>query len=118
MKVTPDEFNITKNSQPSFELPIAKWIDKKNMTKEEKNNKTGWDTMGGYLKTLSYKDAWEEGWKNASDDFKKWVKGLPNFNWNIFTLITGIEQDSFEISLTGQTVKVEVGGKTYTAIIQ
>ena len=34
--VTSDEFDTARNTRPSFELPIAKWVDKDDMTNEEK----------------------------------------------------------------------------------
>jgi hypothetical protein len=86
------------------------------MTDEEKKKYTVYKEIGGYLKVLSYKDAWKEGWAKASDEFKKWVKGLPNFSPTIFKSITGIEIT--DDSLSGQVVEVKVGGKSYTAIIQ
>lgn len=103
-------------TRPSFELPIVKWIDKKDMTDDEKENYPVYKEMGGYLKTLSYQDAWKEGWLKASDEFKKWVKELPNFDAEIFEKITGIKWE--DDSLKGQVVEVKVGGKSYTAIIQ
>ena len=114
--VTEDEFEKARNSRPAFELPIAKWIDKKDMTDKEKENKSYWEQTGGYLKTLNYQDAWKEAWPKASDDFKSWVKNLPNFNSEIFEKITGqkIEDDS----LKGAEVEVKVNGKSYKAIIQ
>jgi len=73
--------------------------------------------MGGYLKTLSYQDAWAEAWPKASKEFKAWVLGLPNFNQEIFTSITGIK-DIQNKSLSGKTVKVELDGVSYEAVIK
>ena len=73
------------------------------MTKDEIT--TARTQMGGYLKTLSYQDAWAEAWKTASKEFKAWVLGLPNFNQKIFTAITGIK-DIQSKSLSGKVVKV------------
>lgn len=112
-QVTPDEFDTARGAMPSFELPIAKWIDKRDMTKEEKSAKSYWETTGSYLKTLSYKDAWKEA--KMSDEWKKWVKNLPNFSAEIFKEITGLKLE--DDNLVGQTVEVKVGGKTYKAVI-
>ena len=113
-QVTSDEFDKARKSRPEFELPIAKWIDKKDMTDEEKNNSSSWEQTGGYLKTLSYKDAWKEA--KMSDEWKKWVKGLPHFSTEIFEQITGLKWED-ETSLVGKIVEVKVGGKTYKATI-
>ena len=72
-------------------FPLNEWRNKSEMTDEEKKSVSGWEQMGGYLKTLSYKEAWAAGWAKASDEQKKWYQSLPNFSWSIFTEITGIE---------------------------
>ena len=77
--------------------------------------------MGGCLRTLSYKEAWAVAWKESGEKQREWYLSLPNFDAQIFFEITGIEtrkECSAEPSLSGQTVKVEIGGKTYTTVIQ
>ena len=86
------------------------------MTKEEIKAKPICNEIGGYLKVLSYKDAWTEGWKTASKEFKEWVKNLPNFDTKIFKDITGLDIQTE--SLKGKKVKVELDGVSYTAIIE
>jgi len=113
--VSEEVFNKVYSSQPEFKLPVSTWKDKKEMTKDEIENYPVCHEIGGYLKVLSYKDAWAEGWKTASKEFKEWVKELPNFDEELFKEITGLEIDND--SLKGQEVKVEVGGKTYRAVI-
>ena len=98
------------NNAPTFELPIAKWIDKKDMTAEEKKLKSYWETTGGYLKTLSYEDAWKEA--KMSDEFKNWVKNLPNFNAEIFEKITGLKIENCDCNAE----TIEVNGKKYKLI--
>ena len=109
--VTPDEFDTAKNAMPNFKLPIAKWVEYKDLDKDDQTTTS--KQLGGLLKTLSYKDAWKEA--KMSDVFKKWVKELPNFNAEIFEKITGLKWA--DDSLSGQTVEVKVGGKTYKAVI-
>lgn len=113
--VSSDVFDKHYGSRPDFKLPVAMWVDKKDMTDDEKKKWTSYAQTGGFLKTLSYKDAWKEGWKTASDEFKKWVKELPNFDADLFQEITGIEWDE---GIVGQTTTVEIGGKKYRAVIQ
>jgi hypothetical protein len=115
-EVSKEVFDKYYNSQPLFKLPISSWVNEKDMTDEEKNNKPIYKQIGGYLKTLSYKDAWKEGWKNASQEFKNWVINLPNFDEKIFTEIMGIEKVKSQ-SLKGKKVKVELDGVSYEAII-
>ena len=52
----------TKWGYKDIDFPLNAWKNKEDMTDEEKKSVTGWETMGGYLKTLSYKEAWAEGW--------------------------------------------------------
>jgi hypothetical protein len=82
------EFNEKYNI--CMDIPINKWVYKEDMTKEEKQEVSGWETVGGYLKTLDYKEAcciwWQEN-PDRHDDFLS----LPNFDANIFKEITGID---------------------------
>lgn len=114
--VTPEVYNKAINACPSFILPVSLWRKEEDMTKEEKKNVSDWSEMGGYLKTLSYQDAWAEAWLTASDEFKKWVKELPNFNADIFEKITGQKIDND--SLSGTEVSVTIKGKTYVAVVK
>ena len=40
----------------------------------------------------SYKDAFRRSWENATENDRALVERLPNFDWNIFTEISGIEK--------------------------
>jgi hypothetical protein len=100
-----------------IDFPLNIWIDAKDMTDQEKEDHVGWETTEGYLKTLSYKEAWQEGWKNATQEQKDWYKNLPNFDAGIFKEITEIDvKDDF--NLKGEEVEVSIKGKKYRAIIQ
>ena len=98
-----------------IDFPLNVWCDKSEMTDEEKKSVSGWEQMDGYLKTLSYKEAWAEGWKKATQEQKDWYKSFPNFSSEIFFEITGIKID--EPTLKGKKVKVELDGASYTATI-
>ena len=73
-----------------FDLTI--WVDENNMTDHEKIHNPKFYTAQGYLKTLSYKDAWKQSWDNKSDNDLKLLEKLPNFSWKVFTQITGINK--------------------------
>jgi len=113
-EVSEEVFNQKYSSQPKFILPVSIWKDKKDMTSDEIKNHSVCHEIGGYLKVLSYKDAWAEAWKTASKEFKQWVKDLPNFNADIFKEITGIEfsEEVEEMTLLavckelGRTIKI------------
>ena len=70
-----------------FNLPIAKWVDIKDIDKPTTTQKQ----LGGYLKNISYKDAWKELWSTLSSDDKHFFTTLTNFNDDIFEQITGIK---------------------------
>ena len=93
-------------SIPFLYLPVTKWVSKENMSSEEKKEHSSFYTTKGYLKELSYKEAWAEAWKECSEETKERFKSLPNFDADIFEEITGIDvrQD--------KCVKVEANGKT------
>lgn len=75
-----------------FDIPLNELIYSENMTDQEKKDHPKHETTGGYLKTLEYKDAWKEWWKeNKSEEMIAKIKKLPNFDSEIFKSITGIE---------------------------
>ncbi len=74
-----------------YNVLLNKWISWSEMTDQEKiDNKNAFVTEG-YLKTYSYKEAWAEAYKGASEDDIKLLKALPNFDANVFEEITGIK---------------------------
>jgi hypothetical protein len=113
--MTYSEFN-EKFSLVYPDLKTCSWVDKEDMTDQEKGVTKNWENMGGYLKTLSYKEAWAEYWQRATKEEKDFFLNLPNFSADIFKEITGI--DTTEVSLKGKEVEVKLDGKTYKAIIQ
>ena len=115
--VSEEEYNKVKSdlSIKNFKLPIAKWVDKKDMTDDEKENWSSYKQTGGFLKTLPYKDAWAEMWGKLSQEDKDFFKGIINFDSTIFEEITGIKVG--DENLIGTKVEVKVGDKTYKAVI-
>lgn len=67
------------------------WIWEDDMTDEEKANHPEYKTIGGYLKSISQKEAWKNTWFKMTDEEKAAVKDLPNFDAEIFKECTGIE---------------------------
>ena len=72
------------------DFPLTKWISAENMSNKEKKENPQWETLGGYLKQNSYKDAWKIAWKNMSKEEQQAIQDLPNFDKKIFKEITGI----------------------------
>jgi hypothetical protein len=67
------------------------WVDESIMTDKEKEEFPTYKTTGGYLKAISYKEAWANMWHNLSEKNKKVFTTLPNFDTLIFEEITGIK---------------------------
>ena len=107
-----EDFNEKYNI--SADIPLNRWINKEDMSEEEKKSVNGWETMGGYLKTLPFKEACQIWWKENPNDHQRFLD-LPYFNPDIFEEITGIRVAT--TSLKGKKVSVELDGKTYTATI-
>ncbi len=74
----------------SNNFKLNMWIDEENMTNDEKEQNPDYKTLGGYLKTFSYKEAWAKMWDELTDEEKQEVKNIPNFDADKFKEITGI----------------------------
>ena len=70
---------------------LNKFIYTRDMTDEEKENNPNYETLGGYLRKMTYKEAWKHSWNNANKENRKLVLKLPNFDNEIFKEITGID---------------------------
>lgn len=69
----------------------AQWIKLSDMTEKELEEHPTAETQQGYLKTLNYKEAWQQSWNNAPNNDKQLLYKLPNFNPKIFEAISGID---------------------------
>ena len=67
-----DRFNVIYP-----DLKVCAWIYDKDMTDKEKKEIEDWSKMGGYLKTLTYKEAWAEWWGRATKEQKDFFLNLP-----------------------------------------
>jgi hypothetical protein len=74
-------------------LQTVIWVDSENMTAEEKSENTNWETIGGYLKIIPYKEAWQNLLKDVDKKTKDEIKAMPNFDKDIFCEITGVMID-------------------------
>ena len=70
---------------------LNKFIYTCDMTDGEKENNPVYETLGGYLRKMTYKEAWKYSWNNANKENRKLVLKLPNFNNEVFKEITGID---------------------------
>ena len=60
------------------------------MSKEEKEKYSHYITLGGYLKTLTYKESWAIALKNISENEKNILRSIPNWDAEKFYEITGV----------------------------
>jgi hypothetical protein len=79
--------------------PILQWISEASMTEEEKSNNPSHKTTGGFLRKTDRLD-----WRFLTEEDKKFIKELPNFDDNIFKEISGISlSDNVEVTVNGVT---------------
>jgi hypothetical protein len=108
----PTDKSWNEIEHPYFkEFHLNKWIPGSKMTDEEKEANPDFKAKGGYLKTYTWEEAWQNYWKNSNEEEKRKVLNLPNFDVKIFKEITGIEVDSPSDSYDGKVI--EVDGKKY-----
>lgn len=115
-QLTESDYNKVKDSLPEIKLPVNYWIDKKEMTSDEKDNASGWSEMGGYLKRLDYEEAWAKWWSEAKQEDKNKILNCEYFDALVFTGITGLKDFKVK-SLKGKKVTVKFDDVEYEAII-
>ena len=86
--MTHEEFHQKYNIYA--DIPLNRWIYSADMTEEEKNTVKGWEERGGYLKTLSFKEACCIWWAENPDRHQDFLS-LPHFSAEMFKEITGID---------------------------
>ena len=70
------------------------WIYSESMSEEEKAAHPEHEALGGYLKSIPFKDACRLMWAKLTADEKQAVKEIPNFDARIFKEITGIKVEA------------------------
>jgi hypothetical protein len=86
--------DIWENSlKPNFiyNFELNKWISFSKMSNDEKIQFPKAYVCDGYLKALTYKEAWGNAYKNASKEDIQLLKNLPNFDAKVFEEISGIK---------------------------
>ena len=71
----------------------VEWVDKNDMTDEEKELHSTYEIAGGYLKKQRKLDLIQAWWNNLSLIEKETIKAIPNFDPDIFYKCTGIRVD-------------------------
>ena len=72
-----------------FELTV--FVPESGMTDKEKEDNENYGNIGGYLKVKDYKEAFKESYENASEEDRKKIFNIPNFDADKFFKISGID---------------------------
>ena len=67
---------------------LTEWIP---YTDAEKKDDLEKEMIGGYLKEYTMQEAWTNWWDKMTEENKKIVQKIPNFDAEVFKKITGIE---------------------------
>ena len=75
-----------------FYFDLTVFVSYDTATDEEREeHKKEIEVCGGFIKEIHYKDAWRKSWDNASDEDRRKVFKLPNWNNEVFKEISGID---------------------------
>ena len=75
-----------------YDINVVRFISADTATYEQrKAHKKDIETCGGYYEPVDYKEAWRIAWNKSTDEDRRKVLALPNFNADIFEEITGID---------------------------
>ena len=85
---------------------LKEWIEKEDMTKEEKKKYLNYKTTGGYLKVDNFKEAFQKSYNKATREEQLQIKDLPNFDADKFYQISGIQVEDED-----KTIQLSNGAK-------
>ena len=75
---------------------VLEYVWFRDMTDEERAEHPEAEVTGGYLKESHDSKTVQDWWDTLSEEQKKIIKSLPNFDAEIFKKITGIEVEKDE----------------------
>ena len=81
---------------------LSCWVGPEDMTAEEKAANPKYETAGGFLRVLSYKEACAQMWEEMGEQERRDVMAIPNFDPVIFEDITGIRCSSCGAIMDGE----------------
>jgi len=85
-----EEWNNAK--KPKFiYFNLTEWVPEEDMSDQDKEYFGRHKTTGGCLKVYTYKEAWAKAWNEATDEDRKLLHKLPNFDADVFMAISGID---------------------------
>jgi len=89
--MTWDEWYNHPAYRASSDLTMTEWVWWNDMTDKEKSYNPKAYVCDGYVKVLTYHQAWKNLWEKLSEERKDSFKTLPNFDTAIFKEVTGID---------------------------
>ena len=72
---------------------VVEWVNSEDMTDEEKAVNSTYKTTGGYLKVLDESECSQIWWDGLTDEEKRIIKAIPNYDKETFEEITGIKTE-------------------------
>lgn len=71
-------------------VSVNRWIPSEQMNASEKASNPRWDVAEGFVKNITYQEAWQEAYSSATPGDIIKLKNLPNWDASVFEDITGI----------------------------
>lgn len=116
---TPDQINVfdaltTRSEWYNCDKPgfiyfdLTKWVPMSKMTEKEKEDNPNFGDSEGYLKKLDYKEEFQKSYRNATEEDRKKIFNIPNFDADKFLEISGID---VRVDLEKQNKKAELIAK-------
>ena len=109
----PTELTWDDIDHPHFnEFYLNKWVPESDMTDEEKKADPEFYVREGYLKTYTWEEAWANYWRDTTEEDRKRVLNLPNFDAEVFKEITGIPVNKH----TTNPAEITIDGAKYRLV--
>ena len=74
-------------------IEVSLFVPSNIMTDQEKLDNPKYETIEGYIKTIPFKEAFQNAWHNWTQENRNEFLNLPNFDKDIFFEISGIKID-------------------------
>ena len=96
-----------------YEPNPAMWVSEENMTAEEKKQFPHYKKLGGYLRENDMKEEWRKAYEGATEEDIQAARDLPNFDYDVFEEITGLDLRPVKSNLSCEGSEVEIDGVIY-----
>ena len=96
-----------------YEASCTTWVTESGMTDAEKVDNPTFQTCGGYLRENNWREEWRKAFEGASGEDVQKVRDLPNFDYDVFEEITGLDIRPQEKPKTCDGKTVEIDGVKY-----